>query len=859
MDAELPDHPLSSNHIMELDYTLDADMVSPDRFDCELQSDCDQFMASIQSTDPQEVEMTDDYSSAPFELDSCQKINVLAPITSELPINDFPTFIDSNLSTYGRDIINLPPSSTSDLTSSLSMGIENPVEIEPVHLPTFDSQAFSVQTSVPLVQPAEPVRASDEPKQLERDSAPILNDQNAAVTDETFEQASLSDVVSGTGSTSEAEPHVAPHQDEAHSIIQPTAEALSSLAQAEDGEQSVTVADEVPPDSLPLLPQLTTDVQTSIEEPIESLNTDEITAVDESLELHPRPRIDLLEHVRTEFEVLEIIDENTLDPQEQMIKQAPCIRLLCEDCEYNVFQRLSASNSSNDPNPESCPGEEPLLLGELADQAIYFAPLGDFIETLRQIFPDFTQTDHSELVLSFPDLEARIPEDNVYTRELSLFDIDRLHVGANLPSRLLVSLEKQPRLIHRFNVLAKHVWKQNLTEPLDAEQGDTEEDSCEDYEAEQAPEHVDLEDATITEGPLASVEEVLTVDEDTVGKAHDASSSAVHLDPPMISEGDVGSDLPVTPTNGSTEPIQLIDVSIPSNHNVAEHDNEEDDKNKHVQADCVVKDTCTSSSQSALRDSARSLHLDNSTPDSAECQDQHFDGMVKDFPKSVLTPVVQGHFVAENTLESDLRDDQTVDCDSPTDKTADGEELDSVEASEEALKNPTTGATPADKLEHPDELSVPHSNLNQEAAEPVTSKYHSVDDDELISNGTVLGCEGSDDDVEEITDARFDTIIDNSPLLNSVTSNSNDPAAVSLAKQPFISGVVSSADLSRSPNETKKRPVDYDNDACCTHQDENDGGSPQSERYLVRMISAPDSSRQYRCIPVVPAAIPPGL
>lgn len=42
-----------------------------------------------------------------------------------------------------------------------------------------------------------------------------------------------------------------------------------------------------------------------------------------------------------------------------------------------------------------------------------------------------------------------------------MYDMDRLHVGASLSGRLLVSLEKQPRLIHRFNVLAKHVWNQS--------------------------------------------------------------------------------------------------------------------------------------------------------------------------------------------------------------------------------------------------------------------------------------------------------------------------------------------------------------------------------------------------------------
>ncbi|KAH9821836.1 hypothetical protein DFH28DRAFT_533338 [Melampsora americana] len=832
MDTELPDHLLSSNNIMELDYnTLDADMVSPDSFDCELQSDSDQFMAPIQSADPQEVEMTDDYPSAPFshsnlsELTSCHKTNLLVPITSQPPISDFPAFIDSNFSTFGTDNKNLPPSYTSDLTSSLLVAVENPVEIEPVHLSTSDAQAFASPTSAPLVPSEEPVKATDEDEQRESDHpAPIQNDQIAIAALDTSEQAPLSDVSSGVCSTSEAEPHLAPHQDEPHSIIRPAIETMPFPGQDEDGNQSVTVAEEGTSDSLPLLtsPELTTAVPTSIEESIESLNADKMPAVDESLELHPKPRIDLLEHVRTEFEVLDIVDDNTLNTPEQMVKQAPCIRLMCEDCEYNLFQRLSASNPSGDPNTESCSDEQPLLLGELEHQAIYFAPLGDFIESLRQIFPDFTQTDHSELVLSFPDLEARIPEDNVYTRELSLFDIDRLHVGANLPSRLLVSLEKQPRLIHRFNVLAKHVWKQNLSEPLGADEDNTEEESYEEDQAESTPDHVDdaFEEATITEEHLDGVQEVATVEDDTGGKMDDATSSAVHLDPPIILEEGEVSHLPVRPTHGSTEPLEAVDVSTPNHPNVAGHCNGEDDNNEHLQTECVVKHTCTSPSQSVLRDPTEFSHLNHSTLDLVEGQDVHPDGMDKDLPKSASTPPVQGHSLAETDFETDLRDDQTVDCDSPTDGTADGEELDSVGVSEEALKNPAIETTPAIQLEQADDLPVPDSNLNHEAVEPVTSKRESVEDDELISNGTVLGYEGYDDlDVEELTDARFHTIIDNSLLLSSVTSN--DVEAASLAKQHSISGLVGSFDPSRSPNETKKRPVDYDDDTCNSKQDEN--------------------------------------
>jgi hypothetical protein len=47
-------------------------------------------------------------------------------------------------------------------------------------------------------------------------------------------------------------------------------------------------------------------------------------------------------------------------------------------------------------------------------------------------------------------------QDNLYSRELSLFHIHRLYLGCQLPDRVTVTLREAPRLVYRFNTLAEH-------------------------------------------------------------------------------------------------------------------------------------------------------------------------------------------------------------------------------------------------------------------------------------------------------------------------------------------------------------------------------------------------------------------
>ncbi|KAH9452013.1 hypothetical protein Pst134EA_025950 [Puccinia striiformis f. sp. tritici] len=148
----------------------------------------------------------------------------------------------------------------------------------------------------------------------------------------------------------------------------------------------------------------------------------------------------------------------------------PGIRLICEGTEYSLFQAIQPNQTD-----QLSIKDQTILLSEPDYHQLYHAPLSEFFTNgLHQIFPTLHQEHTYEFVLNFSTLEIKVPEDNVYSQQLSLADIDRLHIGANLPDRLLIELDKQPRLVHRFNILANYVSQ------LIEQQQETEEEAEED-------------------------------------------------------------------------------------------------------------------------------------------------------------------------------------------------------------------------------------------------------------------------------------------------------------------------------------------------------------------------------------------
>lgn len=53
-------------------------------------------------------------------------------------------------------------------------------------------------------------------------------------------------------------------------------------------------------------------------------------------------------------------------------------------------------------------------------------------------------------------------QDNVYARQVSLFDFNRIHLGCDLPGELNITLECQSRFVSDFNALATHVQSQSM-------------------------------------------------------------------------------------------------------------------------------------------------------------------------------------------------------------------------------------------------------------------------------------------------------------------------------------------------------------------------------------------------------------
>lgn len=141
-----------------------------------------------------------------------------------------------------------------------------------------------------------------------------------------------------------------------------------------------------------------------------------------------------------------------------------------------AFQAVLETSDANSPALASIPAPRLAVPEEL-----FWQPLEGIFNGLRvsTALGDFLE-EGTELVMQLPDLDMTIHEvsrqyhfpfswmtiscnhhfvsqDNVYTREISLEDIFRLHVGCNLLGTMHVTLTETSRLISRYNALAAHV------------------------------------------------------------------------------------------------------------------------------------------------------------------------------------------------------------------------------------------------------------------------------------------------------------------------------------------------------------------------------------------------------------------
>ncbi|PWN41033.1 hypothetical protein IE81DRAFT_331235 [Ceraceosorus guamensis] len=84
-------------------------------------------------------------------------------------------------------------------------------------------------------------------------------------------------------------------------------------------------------------------------------------------------------------------------------------------------------------------------LDSLCDHLRVKHALGDFLE------------EGTELIMSLPDLQLSVREDDLYAREVTLADLHRIHVGLGHAGSLHLSITEAPRFISRYNALSEQV------------------------------------------------------------------------------------------------------------------------------------------------------------------------------------------------------------------------------------------------------------------------------------------------------------------------------------------------------------------------------------------------------------------
>ncbi|KAF9052729.1 hypothetical protein BJ165DRAFT_1400142 [Panaeolus papilionaceus] len=99
---------------------------------------------------------------------------------------------------------------------------------------------------------------------------------------------------------------------------------------------------------------------------------------------------------------------------------------------------------------------------------LYYEPLPTVFEALRQesIIHNLPGVDEAELVMDILSLQLRISEDNIYSRDMSLHDLNVLHDAAGLSGSLHISTTTStPRFIVQYHRLQESIHRSNPEEP----------------------------------------------------------------------------------------------------------------------------------------------------------------------------------------------------------------------------------------------------------------------------------------------------------------------------------------------------------------------------------------------------------
>ncbi|KAL0567576.1 hypothetical protein V5O48_014414 [Marasmius crinis-equi] len=151
----------------------------------------------------------------------------------------------------------------------------------------------------------------------------------------------------------------------------------------------------------------------------------------------------------------EVSDNVALEP-------APGILLSfasAEQPEASLFSQPNYPESSSSAN-----GHSYRVLFE-SNHMLYYEPLSTVFEHLRQdeFVAGTGDIAHSELVLDAHDLQLVISEDNIFSREISLYDLHQLHVGSDFSGPLRLRLQATPsRFIVRYRLLQEQIFRLDL-------------------------------------------------------------------------------------------------------------------------------------------------------------------------------------------------------------------------------------------------------------------------------------------------------------------------------------------------------------------------------------------------------------
>lgn len=166
-------------------------------------------------------------------------------------------------------------------------------------------------------------------------------------------------------------------------------------------------------------------------------------------------------------------------PSTSALRDVPVVYLTHDSTTWTLFHpSRDIGSTSEDAGTETEEGEEdlPLLFGDAARHELYYKPLETLFRVVREEIEELRDqgdelvVEFDEIGISLSEVRAHLPssrflrtdvyrhsQDNIYSRQVTLFDFDRIHTGCQIPGRLHARIYAQPCFATGFNALAEHI------------------------------------------------------------------------------------------------------------------------------------------------------------------------------------------------------------------------------------------------------------------------------------------------------------------------------------------------------------------------------------------------------------------